>query len=85
MANTIPCNECEHYHALKRPKPKGGFKELKMGHCLDQSVYALNKPGNPVYPPKAKVAELPYNRHKIVIVRPLEVVVHCTAARRKDK
>jgi hypothetical protein len=84
MANTILCGQCIHYSELRKPKEKGGYKSLKKGHCLDQTVYAKNKPGKPVYPPNAKLEDLPFQQHKIVLVRETQIVLHCTAAKQRS-
>lgn len=83
MANTLKCKKCIHYYAIKKPlrRKEGGFKDLNRGHCLDKTVYAKNKPGKQVYPPKAKVKELPFGRHQIFGVRADQVVENCTAAK----
>ncbi len=80
MANTNPCSECNLYFALVKPHRDGkGSTDTKKGHCLDKTVYAKNKPGKPVYPPHAKVADLPFNRHTIVLRRADDVVKSCAA------
>ena len=80
MANTHICGECALYYALVRPHRDGkGNTDTKKGHCLDRTVYAKGKAGNPVYPAKAKVADLPHNRHKITLVRENAVLPNCTA------
>jgi hypothetical protein len=80
MSNTRPCSECILYHAIIKPHRKGGEShDTGKGHCLDKTVYAKNRAGHPVYPPRAKVADLPYARHSIVLRRGVEVVPHCTA------
>ncbi len=80
MANEIPCEKCSLYFAIVKPHRNGkGSTDTKKGHCLDKTIYAKNKPGNPVYPPNAKTADLPYNRHVISLRRADEVVAHCTA------
>lgn len=80
MANQIPCGECQRYHAIIKPHRNGKRStDTGKGHCLEHTVYAKNKPGNPVYPPHAKVEDLPYNRHRIAIRRKDSVVPHCTA------
>jgi len=80
MANTNKCGDCTEYHAIIKPHRSGGKStNTRKGHCLDQTIYAGNKPGNPVYPPGAKVQELPYGRHKIVLRREDEVCKHCMA------
>lgn len=83
MSNSIKCGKCKLYHALQRPNRKKdqGPINLKKGHCLDRTVYAKNKAGSPVFPPHAKVEDLPYNRHQIALVREDTVVPHCTAAK----
>jgi len=85
MANQIPCGKCLLYHPLLKPlrRKEGGFKNLKRGHCLDRTIYAKNKPGKPVYPKYAKVKELPFGRHQVVMVKPDEVVPFCTAVKEK--
>lgn len=80
MANVVPCKECSLYYAIVKPHRNGkGSTDTKKGHCLDKTIYAKNKAGNPVYPPNAKTADLPHNRHVIVLRRADEVVAHCTA------
>lgn len=85
MANNIPCGQCVFYHELRKPKTKGGYRSLHKGHCLDRTIYAKNKPGNIVYPPKAKLEDLPYQQHKIVLVREEQIMEHCTAAKQRSK
>ena len=81
MPNTIPCGKCIRYAAQEKPQPKDKPpKQLHRGHCLARTIYAVNKPGKPVYPPGAKTAELPYGRHKIFSVRKTQLVPHCTNA-----
>jgi len=63
------CENCIHFWPIKIPTGKGHSKETNQAHCLAQTIYAKNKPGNPVYPPKAKTADLPYAKHHVVIVR----------------
>ncbi len=80
MANTHKCGECSLYHALVKPHRDGkGSTDIQKGHCLDRTVYASGKAGNPVYPAKAKTAELPHNRHKIALVRASDVHPNCLA------
>ena len=83
MSNTIKCGKCTLYRPIKKPlrTKEGGFKTLPRGHCLDRTIYASNKPGDHVYPPRAKLKELPFGRHQITIVRADEVVPHCTAVK----
>jgi hypothetical protein len=63
------CGNCTHFHSIRIPTGKGTTRETNQAHCVAKSVYAKNKPGNPVYPPGAKIADLPYAAHKITIVR----------------
>jgi len=86
MSNTIKCGNCILYHAIRKPlrTKEGGFKKLKRGHCLAQTVYASNKPGKHVYPPKAKVKELPFGRHIIFLVHEDQIIPHCTSAKEKS-
>ena len=84
MANTIKCGQCMFFYELKKPKPKGGMRSLGYGHCLDRTVYAKGKPGNPVYPPGAKVADMPFDQHNVTVVKPMQLVPHCLAAKLKE-
>lgn len=80
MFNTHPCSECVLYHALIKPHRRGGeAKDTGKGHCLDKTVYAKNRAGNTVYPPRAKLEDLPHARHKIALRSGAEVVPHCLA------
>jgi hypothetical protein len=45
---------------------------------LKKSIFALNKPGHPVYPPKAIVAELPNAVHNLKVVKVNQVEKHCS-------
>lgn len=82
MANIIPCGDCIFYHSLVRPQSgKRTAKDLHRGHCLNRTIYAVNKPGTHTYPAGAKTANLPYGRHKIIMVRTHTVVPHCTAVK----
>lgn len=81
MANKLPCGKCDLYYPVQRPTPKGGFKSLGHGHCLDRTIYAKNKPGHPVYPPRAKVEDRPYGQHQVAVVQENETVPGCTAAK----
>lgn len=65
---TKPCEDCSLYWEIMRALAKGGQKKTGRGHCLARSVYASNAKGKPIYPPKAKVAELPYGHSKVIIV-----------------
>lgn len=86
MANKNPCELCTHYYALiKYHRKSGDPRELDRGYCLDQTVFAKNRAGNPVYPPHAKVADLPYARHHTVIRGKKDVVAHCMAFKAKRR
>ena len=81
MANTIKCGDCIRYHEMRKPLRSGkGYTRLMRGHCLAKSIYAKDRPGNPVYPPGAKIETLPHNRHQIVVVRDENVESGCTDA-----
>jgi len=78
MANDkIICGECTHFHAIKIPTGTGSTRETDQAHCLAKSIYAKNKVDHPVYPPGAKIEDLPFGRHKIVIVRRNQHHPHC--------
>lgn len=84
MPNTKTCGTCLLYHALIKPYRNGkGFKDTGKGHCLAQTVYAKNKPGSPVYPPRAKIADLPFNQHQVVVVRANEIRAFCMTYKEK--
>jgi len=81
MPNTLACGECTRYHQLERPQPGGRkSRNLHCGHCLDRTVYAVNKPGNHTYPAGAKTAKLPFGRHQLKLVQETEIVAGCIAA-----
>lgn len=77
MTNTKPCGTCEHYWALEQGLKNGKRRTLKQGYCLEQTTFAENKPGSPVYPPRAKVAFLKDAVHKVTIVSSTEVKSYC--------
>jgi hypothetical protein len=77
MVNLKPCGTCEHYWAIEKGLKNGQRKTLIQGYCLDRSIFAENKPGNPVYPPKAKIEFRENAVHKIEIVMANEVRKHC--------
>ena len=77
-ANANPCGTCTNYWALECGNRKGTRKVLPKGYCLEKTIFASNKPGNPVYPPRAKTAELLNAVHKVTIVDATEVQVHCS-------
>jgi hypothetical protein len=76
--NTKPCGQCIHYHPLEKGTKGGERRPLSYGYCLKKSVFASNKPGDPVYPPKAVVAELPNAVHALKVVKVNQVEKHCS-------
>jgi len=72
-----PCGECTGYHPVERGTKGGARRALSYGYCLKKSIFASNKPGNPVYPPKAIVAELPNAVHDLKIVKSNHLEKHC--------
>lgn len=84
MAEEQVCGGCTHFYSIRVPTGRGGARETEQGHCLAQSVYAKNKPGNPVFPPGAKTEELPYAQHKIVIVRRKQKSPQCITYQKKE-
>ena len=87
MSLDIQCQECSHYHELRKPlrRKRGGSKSLRKGHCLKRSVYASNKPGNPIYPPGAVTEERKYAQHKITVVSEDQIVPGCIYANKRSK
>lgn len=82
MPNTTPCDTCIHYWAQMRPQPGNRpDKDLKHGHCLAKTIYAVNKPGKRVYPPGAKFKKLPYGRHRIFSVEKGQIISTCLEAK----
>lgn len=77
MSNTKPCGTCNNYWALEQGLRSGKRRMLTQGYCLERSVFAKNKPGNPVYPPRAKVGDLENAVHKLVIVSANDLKKHC--------
>jgi hypothetical protein len=82
--NNKPCGLCEGFFALEKGLQDGRRKELKHGYCLKRSIFANNKVGNPILPPRAKTAELPQAMHKLKIVRVNEIVPTCNEFNRKE-
>jgi hypothetical protein len=78
MTDENICGACTHYHAILVPTGKGNTRETRQGHCLARTIYAKNKPGNPVFPLGAKTADLPYARHAVVVVRKDQKMPNCT-------
>jgi hypothetical protein len=84
MANTKPCGKCGLYHAIVKPhRNNKGVTDTRKGHCLDKTVYAKNKAGSPIYPARAKTADLEFGRHKIVLRRADEIQANCNAFEQK--
>lgn len=83
-----PCKKCEFYYPLQKVVANRKTKtatmiDLTRGYCLKRTVFAANKPGNPVYPPHAEVQDLPHNRAKVKLVLRDEVVPSCTLYKEK--
>lgn len=83
MSNKLPCGRCEKFWAIMKGNRDGSFTEQTRGHCLDRSIYPKDKPGNPVFPPGAKIEELPNNVAKIHVVHKDQVETSCNAATEK--
>jgi hypothetical protein len=77
MQNKRPCGECSQYYPLEKGMRGGERRPLNQGFCLEKTVFASNKPGKPVYPPRAKTAELPNAMHNTVLVYANQVVPEC--------
>lgn len=75
--NNKPCGECGAFFPLEKGLKGGQRKALKHGYCLKKSKFAINKPGSPVYPPRATVIELENAVHQLKIVRCNQVEKHC--------
>lgn len=60
--------DCQHYWPITKQAKSGATTVLTRGHCLAKSLYAKNAPGKPVYPPKAKLEDLPNGTSKVVLV-----------------
>jgi len=75
--NNKPCGMCEGFFAIERGLKGGKRKDLKHGYCLKKSLFASNKAGNPIFPPRAKTAELLNAMHKLKIVRTNQVESMC--------
>lgn len=76
--NTKPCGQCNGYHPIEKGSRGGERRPLAYGYCLKKSIFASNKPGQPVYPPKAIVAELPNAVHDLKVVKVNQVEKHCS-------
>jgi hypothetical protein len=75
--NTKPCGECLSFFALEKGLHGGTKRLLSHGYCLKKSVFAANKPGNPVYPPRSCVQDLPNAVHKLKIVKSNQLEKTC--------
>ena len=84
MADEQICGDCTRFHPITVPAGKGSSRETNQGHCLAQSVYAKNRPGNPVFPPGAKTEDRPYAQHQIVVVRRDQKSPECLHYRKKE-
>jgi hypothetical protein len=63
------CGKCVHFCPIQIPTGAGTKRMTGQAHCLAKSIYAKNKPGDPVFPPGAKTADLQFARHQITVVR----------------
>jgi hypothetical protein len=77
------CGQCVHFNPIKLPTATGTLRTTHQAHCLAKSTYASNKPGNPVYPPGAKTAELTYAQHQITIVYAEQNEPNCLLFKRR--
>jgi hypothetical protein len=75
--NTEHCGKCKNYYVHFRRDNKGDKKELLTAHCLATTIYARNRPDNPVFPPGANLKDMPYGRHEVTIVRRDMVKLNC--------
>lgn len=82
MANE-KCGDCAKFSVIKIATGKGVTKDSVHGHCLFKTIYAKNKPGNPVYPPGAKVEDREHAQHHVEIVRRTQVVPNCPGFSKK--
>jgi len=57
--------------------------DLSRGYCLKSTVFPANKPGNPIFPPKAEVQDLPHNRAKVKLVVGDETIPSCAYYKEK--
>lgn len=80
MANSLPCGECEHFWAIQKGVRGGTTTPQSRGHCLIHSVYPKNKPGNPVFPPGAKLKDIPGNVAKVKVVHKDNIELSCKDA-----
>ena len=83
MANQLLCGKCEKFWAIQKGTRDGGFIPQSRGHCLARSVYPKNKPGNPVFPPGAKVEDLPNNVSKVFVVHQSQLEPSCKDATKR--
>ena len=83
MANSIKCGQCGYFWAIQKGVRGGTTIPQSRGHCLAKSVYPKNKPGNPVFPPGAKLEDLPNNVANVKIVHKDTLELSCKDAARK--
>ena len=77
MPNCKPCGGCLDYWPQEKGVKGGKRHQLPHGYCLDRTIFASNKPGDNVYPPRAKTAELPDGRHIVILVYANQVEATC--------
>jgi hypothetical protein len=76
-SNNEACGKCDLFWPLEKGLKGGKRKALHHGYCLNTTVFATNKVGEPVYPPRAKTAILPNAQHKVTLMRKDEVNPNC--------
>ncbi len=77
MANKNKCGTCGNFYPMVKGQRDGTTKKTKRGYCLDKSIFASNRTGKEVIPPKAKTDELPHGRHNLYVVHLDDVVENC--------
>ena len=63
------CGNCEKYYPLKKGQKGKEPRILERAYCLARTIFPKNRPGNPVYPPEAKIEETEQNMILAHIVR----------------
>jgi len=83
MSNKLKCGDCENFWPIMKGTRDGSFIPQTRGHCLARSVYPKDKPGEHVFPPGARIKELPNNVAKVVVVHRNQVETSCNHANKK--
>jgi len=63
------CGNCGHYYPLKKGQKGKEPQILKRAFCLARTIFPKDRPGNPVYPPEAKIEETANNMILSYVVR----------------